>query len=84
MAAHAFNTSTWEAEAEAEAGGISEFEASLLYKVSSRTSQGYTEKPSLKTNKKPKQTRTSWALIHQQIPKRKAFLFLPGDGGFPG
>jgi hypothetical protein len=32
---HAFNPSTWEAEA----GGISEFKASLVYKVSSRTAR---------------------------------------------
>jgi hypothetical protein len=31
--AHAFNPSTWEAEA----GGSYEFEASLVYRVSSRT-----------------------------------------------
>jgi hypothetical protein len=35
---------------------ISEFEASLVYRVSSRTSQGYTEKPCLeKTKTKTKQ-----------------------------
>jgi hypothetical protein len=33
VVAHAFNPSTWEAEA----GGFLEFEASLVYKVSSRT-----------------------------------------------
>jgi hypothetical protein len=35
----------------------SEFEASLVYRVSSRTSQGYTEKPCLKTNKQTKQNK---------------------------
>jgi hypothetical protein len=35
MVAHAFNPSTWEAEA----GGIFEFEASLVYRVSSRTAR---------------------------------------------
>jgi hypothetical protein len=33
---------------------ISEFEASLVYKVSSRTAQGYTEKPCLRKKKKKK------------------------------
>ena len=41
-AAQAFNPSTQEAEA----GNFYEFEASLVYKVSSRT-QGFTEKPCL-------------------------------------
>ena len=34
---HTFNPSTREAEAEAEAGRSLEFEASLVYRVSSRT-----------------------------------------------
>jgi hypothetical protein len=43
VVAHVFNASTWEAEA-----GISEFEASLVYRVSSRTARdSYTEKPCL-------------------------------------
>jgi hypothetical protein len=38
---------------------ISEFEASLVYRVSSRTSQGYTEKPCLEKDKnKIKQNKT--------------------------
>jgi hypothetical protein len=36
VVAHTFNPSTWEAEA---GGRISEFEASLVYKVSSRTAK---------------------------------------------
>jgi hypothetical protein len=43
---HTFNPSTWEAEA-----GRSEFEASLVYRASSRTARA-TEKPCLE---KPKQ-----------------------------
>jgi hypothetical protein len=35
MVVHAFNPSTWEAEA----GGFLEFKASLVYKVSSRTAR---------------------------------------------
>ena len=51
MVVHAFNPSTWEVEA----GRISEFKASLVYRVSSRMdSQGYTEKPCLKQNKNKK------------------------------
>jgi hypothetical protein len=52
--AHAFNLSTWEAEA----GGISEFEASLVYKVSSRTARATQRNPvppsQKKKNKKEK------------------------------
>ena len=50
MVEHAFDPSTQEAEA-----GRFEFEASLVYRVSSRTdSQGYTEKPCLKKLKQNK------------------------------
>jgi hypothetical protein len=42
---HAFNPSTREAEAGWQ---ISGFKASLAYRVSSKDSQGYTEKPCLK------------------------------------
>jgi hypothetical protein len=35
VVAHAFNPSTWEAEA----GGISEFKTSLIYRVNSRTAR---------------------------------------------
>jgi hypothetical protein len=38
---------------------ISEFEASLVYRVSSRISQGYTEKPCLKNKQTNKQTTTT-------------------------
>jgi hypothetical protein len=66
VVAHTFNPSTWEAEAEAErqrerqrqrgrergrGRRISEFEAGLVCRVSSRTPQGYTEKPCLKKTK---------------------------------
>jgi hypothetical protein len=40
VVAHTFNPSTWEAEA----GSLYEFEASLVYRASSRDSQGYKEK----------------------------------------
>ena len=47
---HAFNPSTWEAEA----GGFSEFEASLVYKVSSRTARVIQRNPVSKKTKKKK------------------------------
>jgi hypothetical protein len=50
MVAHAFNPSTWEAEA----GGFlsSEFEASLVYRVSSRTARAIQRNPVSKKQKK--------------------------------
>ena len=50
VVAHAFNPSTWEAEA----GDLSKFEASLVYKMSSSTDSKATEKHCLKTPKKKK------------------------------
>jgi hypothetical protein len=54
MVVHAFHPSTWEAEA----GGflISEFEASLVHKMSSRTARVIQRNPVLK-NKKTKQNK---------------------------
>jgi hypothetical protein len=49
VVAHAFNPSTWEAEA-----GRFEFKASLVYKVSSGTARA-TEKPCLKNKQTNKQ-----------------------------
>ena len=48
VVAHAFNPSIWEAEA----GGISEFEASLVYKVSSRTARAIQRNPASKNKTK--------------------------------
>jgi hypothetical protein len=45
VVAHAFNPSTWEAEA----GRFLEFEASLVYKVSSRTAGAIQRNPVSKT-----------------------------------
>jgi hypothetical protein len=47
MVAHTFNPSTWEAEAD----GF-EFEASLVYKVSSRTAGAIQRNPVSKNQKK--------------------------------
>jgi hypothetical protein len=49
MVAHTFNPSTWEAEA----GRFLEFEASLVYRVSSRTARA-AENPCLEKPKKKK------------------------------
>jgi hypothetical protein len=49
--AHAFNPSTWEAE---RGRRISEFEASLVYKVSSRTARAIQRNPVLKKQNKQK------------------------------
>jgi hypothetical protein len=49
---HAFNPSTWEAEA----GGFLEFKASLVYKVSSRTARATQRNPVLTNKTKTKQT----------------------------
>ena len=51
MAAHTFNPSTWEAEA-----GGSEFKASLVYRVSSRTGQA-TQRNLVSQKKKRKERR---------------------------
>jgi hypothetical protein len=45
---HAFNPSTWEAEA----GGSFEFEANLVYKVSSRTARAIQRDPVSRKKKK--------------------------------
>jgi hypothetical protein len=44
VVAHAFNPSTWKAEA----GGISEFKASLVYRVKSRIAKATQRNPVLK------------------------------------
>ena len=51
VAAHAFNPST----RDAEAGGFSEFEASLVYRVSSRTVKAIQRNPVSKKKKKRKE-----------------------------
>jgi hypothetical protein len=60
VVAHAFNPSTWEA-----VGGrgrrISEFEASLVYRVSSRTARAIQRNPVSKNKKKKqKKKKESW------------------------
>jgi hypothetical protein len=47
---HAFNPTTWEAEGRGRR--ISEFEANLVYRVSSRTARATQRNPDLKKKKK--------------------------------
>jgi hypothetical protein len=54
MVTNAFNPSTWEAE---RGRWISEFEASLIYKVSSRTARATQRNPVLKNQKNKKKTK---------------------------
>jgi hypothetical protein len=61
MVAHTFNPSTWETEA----GGFLSFEASLVYKVSSRTARA-TEKPSLEKPKN-KQNKSHKTLEYMKL-----------------
>jgi hypothetical protein len=51
VVAHAFNPSTWEAET----GGFLSSEASLVYRVSSRTARAIQRNPVSKNQKKKKQ-----------------------------
>ena len=53
MVAHTFNPSTWEAERH-RGRRISEFEASLVYKLSSRTARAIQRNPVSKNQKKEK------------------------------
>jgi hypothetical protein len=59
VVAHAFNPSTWEAEA----GRISEFKDSLVYKVSSRTARAIQRNPVSKNQKRKKLFRRKKAQI---------------------
>ena len=54
MVAHAFNPSTWEAEADR-----SEFKAILVYRVSSRTARATLRNPVLKKKKKESKRKES-------------------------
>jgi hypothetical protein len=62
VVAHAFNPSTWEAEA-----GRSEFEDSLVYRVSSRTARAIQRNPVLKKTKKQKQNKTKKNLLSKRV-----------------
>jgi hypothetical protein len=72
MVVHAFNPSTQEAEAEGQRGRgrgrgrrISEFEASLVYKVSSRTARAIQRNPVFKNKNKQtiKNNKTGFCLL---------------------
>jgi hypothetical protein len=63
---HSFNPSTWEAEARQ----IFEFEASLVYKVSSRTARAVQRNPVSKPNQtKPNQTKPNQTKTNQNKTK---------------
>jgi hypothetical protein len=68
MVAHAFNPSTWEAEG----GGFrSEFEASLVYKVSSWTARATQRNPVSKNQKRKKKKRKK----EKEMPHYSLFLW---------
>jgi hypothetical protein len=52
---------------------ISEFKASLVYRVSSKDSQSYTEKPCLKKKKKKKKERKKER--KEKKKKKKRFIY---------
>jgi hypothetical protein len=63
MVAHAFNPST----REAEAGGFLSSEASLVYKVSSRTARAIQRNPVSKKPKKQKKTKKVLFMIYNMM-----------------
>jgi hypothetical protein len=63
VVAHAFNPSTWEAEA----GKISEFQASLVYTVSSRTARTTQRNPVSKTNKQTNKHKKEGAGVYSSV-----------------
>jgi hypothetical protein len=67
MVVHTFNPITQEAQA----GGTAEFEACLIYGVSSRTARATTEKPSFEKQTKNKQTlkASKSSNSHEVLPK---------------
>ena len=70
MVAHAFNPSTWE-----RGRRICEFEASLVYKVSSRTARAIQRNPVSKNQKKKKRICGSGAV--EMAPRLRALTTLP-------
>jgi hypothetical protein len=72
MVAHAFNPSTWEADARQ----ISELEASLVYRVSSRTARLHRETLFWDNKKRNKQTITTKQKQKQQQQQRKKYIYI--------
>jgi hypothetical protein len=68
VVAHAFNPSTREAEA-----GGSEFKASLVYKVSSRTARAIQRNPVSKNQKKKKDTRKGPKKEQERLTSSQTF-----------
>jgi hypothetical protein len=79
VVAHAFNPSTWEGRGRR----ISEFEASLVYKMSSRTARATQRNPDLRNQKKKKEF-TFWTLTPHKtlILKNIHFLCYRSDRAF--
>jgi hypothetical protein len=69
VVAQAFNPSTWEAEAGRQ---ISEFEASLVYKVSSSTARAIQRKPVSK-NKKQNKTKQNNKKKNQKTTTKESY-----------
>jgi hypothetical protein len=67
VVAHAFNPSTWEAEA----GGFLSSEASLVYKVSSRTARATQRNPVSKSQTKKQQQQKKKTQINRKKRKKK-------------
>jgi hypothetical protein len=67
VAAHAFDPST----REAEAGGFLEFEASLVYRVSSRTARATQRNPVLKNKTKNKKQKKGKKKKRKILTKNK-------------
>jgi hypothetical protein len=72
VVAHAFNPSTWEAEA----GGFLSSEASLVYRVSSRTARAIQRNPVSKT-KTNKQKKKKQKTKKKNQNKQKKDLLIP-------
>jgi hypothetical protein len=66
VVAHAFNPST----REAEAGGFLEFEASLVYRVSSRTARA-TQRNPVSKNQKNKNKQTNKQTNHKDTQQKQ-------------
>jgi hypothetical protein len=77
---HAFNLSTWEAEA---GRWISEFEASPVYRVSSRTARATQRNPVLKNQKKNKRKKKKKREISSTTQQMKETVICLSEYGRP-
>jgi hypothetical protein len=74
MVAHAFNPSTWEAEA----GGFLSSRPGLVYKVSSRTARTTQRNPVSEKKKEKKKKRNVLSVMHMylKVPLHCSIFFL--------